>query len=87
MILSQPERVLGDPRLDHRTLILRSQRWASRALLAAASKSGILPAFTIVGLPVKAIAESREWVHSALGAMGLGLPPKRFLRASLSVPG
>jgi magnesium chelatase family protein len=37
-----------------------------------------LPAFTIVGLPDKAIAESRERVRSALGAMGLGLPPKRI---------
>ena len=37
-----------------------------------------LPAFTIVGLPDKAIAELRERVRSALGAMGLGLPPKRI---------
>jgi magnesium chelatase family protein len=37
-----------------------------------------LPAFTIVGLPDKAVAESRERVRSALGAMGLGLPPKRI---------
>ncbi|MHA1537464.1 MAG: YifB family Mg chelatase-like AAA ATPase [Alphaproteobacteria bacterium] len=37
-----------------------------------------LPAFTIVGLPDKAVAESRERVRSALGAMGLALPPKRI---------
>ena len=37
-----------------------------------------LPAFTIVGLPDKAVAELRERVRSALGAMGLGLPPKRI---------
>ena len=37
-----------------------------------------LPAFTVVGLPDKAVAESRERVRSALGAMGLGLPPKRI---------
>ena len=37
-----------------------------------------LPAFTIVGLPDKAVAESRERVRSALGALGLGLPPKRI---------
>ena len=37
-----------------------------------------LPAFTLVGLPDKAVAESRERVRSALGAMGLGLPPKRI---------
>jgi magnesium chelatase family protein len=37
-----------------------------------------LPAFSIVGLPDKAVAESRERVRSALGAMGLSLPPKRI---------
>ncbi len=35
-------------------------------------------AFTVVGLPDKAVAESRERVRAALGAMGLGLPPKRI---------
>lgn len=34
------------------------------------------PTFQIVGLPDKAVAESRERVHAALGAMGLALPPK-----------
>ena len=34
-----------------------------------------LPAFTIVGLPDKAVAESRERVRSALHALGLSLPP------------
>ena len=33
-----------------------------------------VPAFTIVGLPDKAVAESRERVRAALGAMGLSLP-------------
>lgn len=37
-----------------------------------------LPSFTIVGLPDKAVAESRERVRSALNAVGLGLPPKRI---------
>lgn len=37
-----------------------------------------LPAFTIVGLPDKAVAESRERVRAALSAIGLGLPPKRI---------
>ncbi|MFO1068626.1 MAG: YifB family Mg chelatase-like AAA ATPase [Geminicoccaceae bacterium] len=37
-----------------------------------------LPAFTIVGLPDKAVAESRERVRAALSAMGLALPPKRI---------
>jgi len=37
-----------------------------------------LPAFTIVGLPDKAVAESRERVRAALNAVGLSLPPKRI---------
>lgn len=37
-----------------------------------------LPAFTIVGLPDKAVAESRERVRAAIGALGLSLPPKRI---------
>ena len=37
-----------------------------------------LPAFTIVGLPDKAVAESKERVRAALHAMGLALPPKRL---------
>ncbi len=37
-----------------------------------------LPAFTVVGLPDKAVAESRERVRGALGAIGLALPPKRI---------
>jgi len=37
-----------------------------------------MPAFTVVGLPDKAVAESRERVRAALGAMGLALPPKRI---------
>jgi magnesium chelatase family protein len=37
-----------------------------------------LPAFTLVGLPDKAVGESRERVRAALAALGLGLPPKRI---------
>src|SRR6187399_2145753 len=37
-----------------------------------------LPAFVIVGLPDKAVAESRERVRAALTAIGLALPPKRI---------
>ena len=37
-----------------------------------------LPAFVIVGLPDKAVAESRERVRAALNAIGLALPPKRI---------
>ncbi|HEY4162926.1 MAG TPA: YifB family Mg chelatase-like AAA ATPase [Dongiaceae bacterium] len=38
-----------------------------------------LPAFAVVGLPDKAVAESRERVRGALTAIGLGLPPKRII--------
>ena len=37
-----------------------------------------VPAFTLVGLPDKAVGESRERVRAALGAIGLALPPKRI---------
>ncbi|NGM21937.1 ATP-binding protein [Roseomonas stagni] len=38
-----------------------------------------LPAFLVVGLPDKAVGESRERVRAALTAIGLSLPPKRVL--------
>jgi magnesium chelatase family protein len=38
-----------------------------------------LPAFLVVGLPDKAVAEARERVRAALTAMGLSLPPRRVL--------
>jgi magnesium chelatase family protein len=37
-----------------------------------------LPRFTIVGLPDKAVGESRERVRAALASLGLALPPKRI---------
>lgn len=37
-----------------------------------------LPCFTIVGLPDKAVAESKERVRSALHALGIALPAKRL---------
>ena len=37
-----------------------------------------LPSFSVVGLPDKAVAESRERVRAALAAMGLALPPRRM---------
>ena len=36
-----------------------------------------LPAFTIVGLPDKAVAESRERVQAALHASGLSMPARK----------
>ncbi len=38
-----------------------------------------LPSFTIVGLPDKAVAESRERVRSAIHALGLSLPARRIV--------
>jgi len=37
-----------------------------------------LPSFTVVGLPDKAVGESRERVRAALIAIGLALPPGRI---------
>ena len=37
-----------------------------------------LPAFNIVGLPDKTIAESKERVRSALNSLALSIPPKRI---------
>ena len=36
------------------------------------------PTFSVVGLPDKAVAESRERVRAVLSAIGLALPPKRI---------
>ncbi len=38
-----------------------------------------LPAFTVVGLPDKAVTESRERVRSAIHALGLSIPPKKII--------
>ena len=38
-----------------------------------------LPAFIVVGLPDKAVAESRERVRGALTALGLALPARRVI--------
>ena len=37
-----------------------------------------LPAFTVVGMPDKAVSEARERVRAAMTAMGLALPAKRI---------
>ncbi|HUD28629.1 MAG TPA: YifB family Mg chelatase-like AAA ATPase [Novosphingobium sp.] len=37
-----------------------------------------IPGFTLVGLPDKAVGESRQRVSAALTSMGLALPPKRI---------
>ena len=43
-----------------------------------AQVSSGLPAFNLVGLPDKAVAESRERVRAAIQSMGLSLPAKRI---------
>src|SRR4051794_12527386 len=48
----------------------------ARAVEVQVQLSSGLPRFTIVGLPDKAVAESRERVRAALASIGLALPPK-----------
>ena len=58
----------------------RSRFWGSRrapSRCRCRSPPG-LPKFLVVGLPDKAVGESRERVHAALAAIGLSLPPKRI---------
>lgn len=50
----------------------------ARAVEVQVQLSAGIPAFIIVGLPDKAVAESRERVRAALSAIGLALPPKRI---------
>ncbi len=50
----------------------------ARAVEVQVQLSSGLPAFVIVGLPDKAVAESRERVRAALSAIGLALPPRRI---------
>jgi magnesium chelatase family protein len=50
----------------------------ARAVDVQVQISAGLPKFLVVGLPDKAVAESRERVHAALAAIGLSLPPKRI---------
>ena len=50
----------------------------ARPVTVQVQLTGGQPAFTIVGLPDKAVSEARERVRAALSAVGLGLPPKRI---------
>ena len=50
----------------------------ARAVEVQVQLSAGLPAFVIVGLPDKAVAESRERVRAALSSIGLALPQKRI---------
>ena len=50
---------------------------ARRVEVQCAVSPGV-PAFSIVGLPDKAVSEARERVRAALTAMSIALPPKRI---------
>ncbi|MFC3100538.1 YifB family Mg chelatase-like AAA ATPase [Altererythrobacter lauratis] len=50
----------------------------ARAVEVQCQVAAGMPRFAIVGLPDKAVGESRERVQAALAAMGLALPPKRI---------
>ncbi len=50
----------------------------ARAVEVQVQISAGVPAFVVVGLPDKAVAESRERVRAALTAIGLALPPRRI---------
>ncbi|MEP3225370.1 MAG: YifB family Mg chelatase-like AAA ATPase [Parasphingorhabdus sp.] len=50
----------------------------ARAVEVQCQVAAGVPAFNIVGLPDKAVAESRERVRAAIAALGLSLPPKRI---------
>src|SRR3569623_55000 len=50
----------------------------ARAVEVQCSIAPGLPKFNLVGLPDKAVGESRERVRAARAAMGLSLPPKRI---------
>lgn len=50
----------------------------ARAVEVQCQVAAGLPKFQVVGLPDKAVGESRERVQAALAAMGLALPPKRI---------
>ena len=50
----------------------------ARAVEVQVQVAAGVPAFVIVGLPDKAVAESRERVRAAMAAIGLALPPKRI---------
>lgn len=50
----------------------------ARSVRVEVQITGGLPAFTIVGLPDKAVSEARERVRAALSAIGLTLPAERI---------
>jgi len=61
-----------------RTYTVAFQGVEAREVDVQCQLSSGLPAFNLVGLPDKAVAESRERVRASLNAIGLALPPKRI---------
>ena len=61
-----------------RTYTVAFQGVEAREVDVQCQLSAGLPAFAIVGLPDKAVTESRERVRASLSAIGLALPPKRI---------
>ena len=64
--------------MQSRVFTVAFQGMEVKAVTAEVLMSSGLPSFTIVGLPDKSVAESRERVRAALTALGVGLPPKRI---------
>ncbi len=50
----------------------------ARAVEVQVQVAAGVPGFIVVGLPDKAVAESRERVRAAIASLGLSLPPKRI---------
>ncbi|HEV2568829.1 YifB family Mg chelatase-like AAA ATPase [Sphingomonas sp.] len=50
----------------------------ARAVEVQVQVAAGMPGFVVVGLPDKAVAESRERVRAAIASLGLSLPPKRI---------
>jgi len=76
---SEQRRELGRPGLMAATVATVAYLGLeARSVEVQVQLSSGLPAFIIVGLPDKAVAESRERVRAALAAIGLALPPKRI---------
>lgn len=61
-----------------RTFTVAFQGMEPRPVDVQCQLSAGLPAFTVVGLPDKAVTESRERVRASLNAIGLALPPRRI---------
>jgi magnesium chelatase family protein len=53
--------------------------YAHEIIIETHVSGGSLPSFSIVGLPDKAVNESKERIRSALFSLGVAFPPKRVL--------